>query len=124
MLSPEASPGEIVRHWRRAARGRVGGVVVVLLFIGLCLLFNRGMSAGVVAIWVGPAVLLFAMGQHGAARLRAWERLVVASDGRLCPGCRQSLAGLSGVAQCPECGRFQDVERLRGQWREAFGMRG
>lgn len=74
---------------------------------------------GLAAFVVGVVLSTWKWERWRAERLR---QLVVQHDGRLCPSCRHGLSGLPAKAQCPECGRWHDVEKLRAEWFEAFGL--
>jgi len=111
------------------ARGeRVGAIVACLGWIWLCIWGARAVLrysamrpvALSVMQWVVVGVVgvgLLAIGSFvmGVTRRRV-RRQLAATDGRVCIGCRGSLAGLGESGVCPACGESFDAAELRWAW--------
>lgn len=119
---PRGEPRDIGRFWRRESVGLPLGLTLVGAFwLGLELLSG---SVAVQARWVlgvglalGVPLCILML-----RRRRWWECHLRAHDGRVCPHCAHGLSGLADKAQCPECGRWHDIERLRAEWFAAFKL--
>lgn len=117
------SPQAVVGRWSQSSRRAwlsgslvVGGTALAAVASGWPLDFG---VIGFGLLMVGVIAILQIVSVCWRAR---WWLLVHEHDGRVCPHCGHGLSGLADKAQCPECGRWHDVERLRAEWFAALKL--
>ena len=97
------------------------GLVILASVLGLILLPTPWslvpMFAVNVVLGIGTPVYLILRSRTLRARLQSME-------GRICPGCGQSLVGLGDEGTCPECGVDFEIGKVRKRWGLVAGEEG